>query len=189
VLRRIGGVGLLWNRASDAWLNIPELNTNERNRIFKELVDEGKITEVVVENIKDSLYCLSGDLALIDTVLKDTELKGRCEVLAPLDNMLWDRRLIRELFGFEYKWEVYIPKNQRKFGYYVLPLLYGDRFIGRVEPVCDRKEKTMALENIWYEKDIKQTGKLQKAVEDCMHRLAEFNGCSFVGCGRKLDAL
>lgn len=177
VLRRIGSVGLLWNKPSDAWLNIWGLKSTERNEIFKQLLAEKKILEVTVDGIKDRLYCLSTDRKLLEIVLQKPKFKARCELIAPLDNMLWDRRLIKLLFDFEYKWEIYTPESQRKFGYYVLPLLYGDEFIGRVEAVCDRKKKTLQVKNIWYEEGIKLTKKLQNAISNSLCNLARFNDC------------
>lgn len=180
VLRRIGAVGLLWNKSSDAWLNIRNLKSVERNEIFKQLLAEEKILEINVENVKDKLYCLSSDLNLLETVLQKPELKARCELIAPLDNMLWDRRLIKALFDFDYKWEIYTPESQRKFGYYVLPLLYGDCFIGRVEAICERKDKTMVVKNIWYEENVKHTKKLNNAINRCILKLAKFNECEYI---------
>ena len=66
--------------------------------------------------------------------------KKRCEFIAPLDNLLWDRKLIGAVFDFSYKWEIYTPKQQRRYGYYVLPILYGDRFVGRIEMAYDKKQ-------------------------------------------------
>ena len=140
VLRRIGAVGLLWNRASDAWLNIAGLKSEERERIFAELYAEGRIMQAEVEGINDPLYYRAEDRALLERVRRGPALKKRCEFLAPLDNMLWDRRLILALFGFDYKWEIYTPQDQRKYGYYVLPVLYGDSLVGRIEMVRDKKE-------------------------------------------------
>jgi len=180
VLRRIGAVGLMWNKPSDAWLNIWELKSAQRNEIFKQLLSEGEIMEVTVDSIKDKLYCLSTDWSLLEAVLQEPELKDRCELIAPLDNMLWDRRLIKALFDFDYKWEIYTPKEQRKYGYYVLPLLYGDRFIGRVEAIRDSKAKTLIVKNIWYERDAERTKELQTAIDDCLHKFAVFNECKNV---------
>ena len=180
VLRRIGAVGLMWNKPSDAWLNIWELKSAQRNEIFRQLLSEGKIMEVTVDSIKDKLYCLSTDWSLLEAVLQEPELKDRCELIAPLDNMLWDRRLIKALFDFDYKWEIYTPKEQRKYGYYVLPLLYGDRFIGRVEAIRDSKAKTLIVKNIWYERDAERTKALQTAIDDCLHKFAVFNECKNV---------
>lgn len=133
VLRRIGAVGILWNKASDAWLNIYSLKSPERTKIFNELLTENKIIDLNVEGIKEALYCKSEDIELINYIQQNPILKHRCEFLAPLDNMLWDRKLIKAIFGFDYKWEIYTPAAQRKYGYYVTPILYGDNIIGRIE--------------------------------------------------------
>ncbi len=71
--------------------------------------------------------------------------------LAPLDPLAWDRRQLRELWGFDYLWEVYVPEKRRRWGYYVLPMLFGDRFVGRIEPRIDRKAKSLAILGIWFE--------------------------------------
>ena len=180
VLRRIGAVGLLWNKPSDAWLNIDGLNASVRNEIFRQLTAEEKIIEINVEDLKDRLYCLEIDLSLLETVLEDPGLKPRCELVAPLDNFIWDRRLIKALFDFDYKWEVYTPKEQRKYGYYVLPLLYGDSFIGRVEAVRNNKESVLEIRNVWYEDGFKLTQKVKKDIEKCFKRFADFNDCKNV---------
>lgn len=95
VLRRIGAVGLLWNRPSDAWLNIWDMKSPERIQIFKELLSEGKILAVQVEGISAELYYRAEDHPLLETVLENRDYKPRCEFLAPLDCFLWDRKLIK----------------------------------------------------------------------------------------------
>lgn len=180
VLRRIGAVGLLWNKPSDAWLNIWGLKSAERNEIFRQLLEEEKIIEITVEGIKNTLYTLSADQSLLGTILQEPILKARCELIAPLDNMLWDRRLIQALFGFDYKWEIYTPEEQRKYGYYVLPLLYGDRFIGRVEAIRDRHEKTLVVKNIWYEEGVRKTNMMETAIYKCLYKFAAFNECNCI---------
>ncbi|HHY81422.1 MAG TPA: winged helix-turn-helix domain-containing protein [Clostridiales bacterium] len=178
VLRRIGAVGLMWNRPSDAWLNIWGLTAQQRNRAFNELLDEGRILEIKVQDLKDTLYCRAEDLSLIETVLKEDEFTPRCELIAPLDCMMWDRKLILALFGFDYTWEIYTPANKRKYGYYVLPLLYNDNFIGRLEPAVDKKTKAFIVKNIWYENNAIINARVKKAVENCITRFAKFNECS-----------
>lgn len=177
VLQRIGSLGLLWNRASDAWLGIDGLKAKERDDIFAELLAESLIASVNVENINHTLYCRMEDIKLLDNIRKDYDEKLRCELIAPLDNMMWDRRLIKELFGFEYKWEIYTPVEERKYGYYVLPVLYGDSFVGRIEVVADKKAKILAVKNIWFEDGVKQTKKMLAEIEKCIKRFARFNEC------------
>jgi uncharacterized protein YcaQ len=71
--------------------------------------------------------------------------------LAPLDPLTWDRDLLERLWGFYYRWEVYVPVAKRRWGYYVLPVLYGDRFVGRIEPRIDRKTGTLRVLGLWWE--------------------------------------
>lgn len=180
VLRRIGAVGLLWNRPSDAWLNIWGLKSPQRNDVFRELLDEEKILEIKVQDLKDILFCRSEDTFLLETVLQKDKFKPRCELIAPLDCMMWDRKLIRALFDFDYTWEIYTPASKRKYGFYVLPLLYNDSFIGRMEAVADKKTSILTVKNIWYENGVRQTKKCRTAIERCINRFAEFNECDKV---------
>lgn len=190
LLRRITAVGLLWNKPSDAWLNIWGMKAKERTQAFEELQEEGAILPVQVEGIKPLLYCNAKDMPFLEQALafgtentSEKELfKPRCEFLAPLDCFLWDRNLIRELFGFDYKWEIYTPAAQRKYGFYVLPILYGERFAGRIEAVADQKASVLTVKNIWFEPDVRRTKKLLAAIDKSVKRFAKFNECATV-CG------
>ena len=177
MLRRIGAVGLLWNRPSDAWLGIWGFNTEVRQECFSELINENKVIEIKAEGINSPLYCRSDDEQLLITILQNQKLKPRCEVIAPLDCFIWDRKLIRALFNFDYAWEIYYPPDKRKYGHYVLPMIYGEIFVGRMEASVDRKSKTLLVKNIWYEEGFKQTKSFKKAEENMLTRFAKFNEC------------
>ena len=177
VLRRIGAVGLLWNRRSDAWLGI-SMAAEERDAAFARLEKAGRITPVRVEGLRFPLYVLNTDLPLLESVRSgQADCKARLEFLAPLDPMLWDRKLIEALFGFQYSWEIYTPASKRKYGYYVLPVLYGDRLVGRIEPKTDRKANSLTVQNIWFEPGVRQTKTLSGMIDKAVCRLARFNGC------------
>lgn len=175
VLRRIGSVGLLWDRPSDAFLGTG-IKSADRNAAFARLMDAGKIQEVRVEGIQSPLYMRAEYAPLAERALAEKEPAPQAAFLAPLDNMLWDRKLIAALFGFDYKWEVYTPIPQRKYGYYVLPVLYGDRFVARCEPVRDRKEKTLTLLNWWWEDGVRPTQKMGAALARCMKKYMRYMG-------------
>jgi hypothetical protein len=130
-----------------------------------------------VEGFNFTFYIQTPDRALLELVLQGAEPKPRCELIAPLDCFMWDRKLIRALFGFHYAWEIYTPAVKRVYGYYTLPLLYGESLVGRVDSACDRKEKTLNVKNIWFEDGVKRTKKLLTAVQKCLDRFAAFNGC------------
>jgi len=178
VMRRIGAVGLLWNRPSDAWLRISGLKNDNRTAIFKDLIDSNTIIPITVEGIKDTLYCLATDIPLLERILANKKLKPRMELIAPLDCLMWDRKLIQALFGFSYTWEIYTPSHKRQYGAYTLPLLYGHALIGRVEVINDRKTGMLVVKNIWFEDGVKQTKKLQEELDKCLKRFAKFNECN-----------
>ena len=179
VKRRIGAVGLLWNRRSDAWLGIA-MTTEQRDAAFARLEREGAVTPVQVDGLRFPLYLLSEDLPLMESVVSgQSDPKARLEFLAPLDPMMWDRKLIEALWGFQYSWEIYTPASKRKYGYYVLPMVYGDRFVGRIEPKADRKTKALTVRNVWLEPGVRQTKKLTGQIDRAVQRLAKFNECSW----------
>ena len=177
ILRRIGAVGLLPNRRSDAFLGIP-MTTEQRDLAFLELEREARIFPVNVDGTKGALYALADDRRLIEAAHDDTPLKQRCEFLAPLDPFLWDRKLIESIFGFKYSWEIYTPPEKRRYGHYVLPIVCGERFVGRIEAAARYSEKILTVKNIWFEDGVRQTKKLMNAVESAVRRFARFNMCS-----------
>ena len=181
IRRRIGAVGLMWNRRSDAWLGI-RMTTEEREEAFGRMEREGVILPVQAEGIRFPLYLLSGDLPLLETVRNgQATQRERAEFLAPLDPMLWDRKLIEALWDFRYSWEIYTPAEKRQYGYYVLPVLYRDRFVGRIEPKADRKTKTLTVRNLWLEPGVRCTRKMAGQIDRAAARLAAMNGCTCPG--------
>ncbi|WP_151735005.1 winged helix-turn-helix domain-containing protein [Paenibacillus tengchongensis] len=155
VLRRIGSIGLLWNKSGDGWLGIADLKSKERTAAILRLLQRDLVREVRVEGLKQPLYIRTEDAAELEAVMgaqADTASESGCAaVLAPLDNLLWERELVAQLFGFTYRWEVYKPAAEREYGYYVLPLLYGDRFVARLEPVMNKKSGILTIAGWWWE--------------------------------------
>ena len=180
VLRRIGAVGLLWDRNSSAFLGI-ELKAERRKSVLSALEARGAILPARVEGIKTAFYYRTEDEPLMRAVLAGTiDKKARMEFLAPLDPLLWDKTMLAALWDFRYSWEIYTPAGKRKYGYYTLPVLWGGDFIGRIEAVADQKEKTLRVKNIWLEPGVRQTRKLQLAFDRTLRRLARFNDCTAV---------
>ncbi|MBE6016263.1 MAG: winged helix-turn-helix domain-containing protein [Lachnospiraceae bacterium] len=178
VLRRIGAVGLLWDKNTTAFLGI-NINAEKRKSILAKLTDEGKICPVTVEGIKTPFYYLAEDDALMKEVVSgQADLKPRMSFIAPLDPLMWDKALIASLWDFTYAWEIYVPAAKRKYGYYTLPILYGDRFVGRIEPVPDRKEGVLRVKGLWWEPKVRQTKKLNTALERTLREFGKFNDCT-----------
>lgn len=177
VLRRIGATGLLPARRSDAYLGVWNLDAKGRDAAFSRLLAEGRILPVSIEGLSEELYCRAEDRPLLARAMGSERFAPRCAFLAPLDPLLWDRRLIGKLFGFSYTWEIYTPPQKRRFGAYVLPILYGERFVGRIEPVADRANGVLTVKNVWLEDDVKPTARLRAAIGTEARRLMRFNGC------------
>jgi Uncharacterized protein conserved in bacteria len=179
VLRRINSIGLLWNRQSDAWLGVNGLKSEQRNRAFSALLSKGIISEITVEGMKNPLYIATDNLKLLQSTTDKVIKSKAARIIAPLDNLLWDRKLIAELFGFEYKWEVYTPIADRKFGYYVLPVLCDNKFIGRIELETNKKTHTLIVKNYW--SDIIEKNSLYKnKIISGIERFMEYNLCDKV---------
>jgi len=122
------------------------------------LVQDGRLVPVQVEGMKGERFVVAEDAAYLDQAEREitdgTSPGGAAPAvtfLAPLDPLCWDRDLLRRLFAFDYVWEVYVPAPKRRWGYYVLPLLYGDRLVGRIEPRIDRRAKTLHVIGAWFE--------------------------------------
>jgi uncharacterized protein YcaQ len=180
VLRRIGAVGMLPNRRSDAFLGIP-MTTEQRNLAFEALEQEEKIIPARVAGLKNALYARAEDSCFLEQALQENApLKSRCELLAPLDPFLWDRKLIEAVFAFRYAWEIYTPAEKRKYGYYVLPIVYGEGFAGRLEAAADHKTGTLHVKHIWLEESVRKTKKLMHAIDAALGRLARFNLCGSI---------
>lgn len=177
VLRRIGAIGLLWDKNSTAFLGL-DINAAKRKKALKTLTEEGKISPVVVEGIKQPFYYRTDDSELMRDVLEGTaDLKPRMSFIAPLDPLMWDKSLVLALWGYQYSWEIYTPATKRRYGYYTLPILFGDRFVGRIEAVPDRKTGVLVVRNVWWEDGIRRTKKLYSTLEQTLKKFAKFNDC------------
>lgn len=176
ILRRIGGIGLVWDRPGDAWLGMHHVPAAARTRSIQRLLRRGDLLRLQVEDMPEPLYISADRAQLLDSVCRMKAVPRKAAILAPLDNLLWDRRLIRELFGFDYLWEVYKPAQERRYGYYVLPVLYGDRFIGRIEPRRDREKGVLCIDQQWWEQGVRRSAVMEKALEECLEDFGAFLG-------------
>ena len=142
-------------------------STPHRHELRAELEARGELIAVTVEGLRGHRYIPAASLALLEVAEAEVAAEGEpahpwavgrpgglepgVAFLAPLDPLAWERDLLLRLYGFEYRWEVYVPVRKRRWGYYVLPLLYGDRLVGRIEPRIDRKARALRVVDLWWE--------------------------------------
>jgi uncharacterized protein len=130
------------------------------------LVEEGRLREVAVDDGGAPFY-----------VLPEAELDGPGApptLVCPFDNLVWDRPLLERLFGFRHVIEVYKREHEREFGYYVLPLLAGDRFLGRADLKADRAEGVLRVRRFTRESGAR--GNVEAKLERAAARLARVLG-------------
>ena len=161
-------------------------------KILETLLADGEVIEVKVDGWKNVQYTLAEDektlsdlsAGRIPKVWKplDTTTTEEAVFLAPLDHVS-ARGRAKELFGFDYVWEVYKPEHQRKFGYYVLPVLWGDRLVARFDSKLDRTTNTFIILGFWLED--KALAKNEAFAEALSRGFARF--VTFLGA-EKMDA-
>src|SRR5436189_769227 len=123
-------------------------NPPERNELRKELVEHGALVPVEVEAMRGKRFVLADELALLEA---PPEPAPSVAFIAPFDSLLWDTALLVSLFGFDYVWAGFFPPAKRRWGYYVLPICFGDLLVGRIEPRIDRDRARVEVLGVWWE--------------------------------------
>jgi len=166
-----------------------------RGQTYETLLADGEIIEVKVEGWRATHYALGSDVGLLQELSAgripdawtplDTTTTEEVIFLAPLDPVS-ARGRARILFDFDYVWEVYKPEHKRKFGYYVLPVLWGDRLVARFDSKLDRTTNSFIILSFWLEDEaLGQNEAFSEALVRGFTRFAHFLGASEVD-GRRL---
>ena len=101
--------------------------------------------------------------------------EGPIRFLPPLDNLLWRRERVADLFSFDYTWEVYVPAAKRRYGYYAMPILAGDRLIGRMDPRLDRANGRLIVRLLHLEPQVRPTRQLRRNLRGALEAFAHFH--------------
>lgn len=143
----------------------------------RQAVASGEIVQVQVETADGSRPYPA--FALSDWEARWKELPPappRIRLLAPFDPIVWDRRRALRLFGFDYRFEAFVPGDQRRHGYYVLPVLEGERLVGRLDAKLERAKGLLAVKGLWWEPGVRETDKRSKLLASALDRLARLTG-------------
>jgi uncharacterized protein YcaQ len=119
-----------------------------RTTLREELVASGELVPVEVENVRGKRFVLREE---VDLLQAPPEPPPTVAFVPPFDALVWDRSLLGSLFDFEYVWELFLPPAKRRWGWYVLPILFGDRLVGRIEPRIDRAGGQVQVLAVWWE--------------------------------------
>jgi len=145
------------------------------NDTLRELISDGVAIPLRVKG-------LAGEWYAHRSALERRRFVPRTTLLSPFDQLVADRERIDELFGFRFKLEIYSPADKRQYGYYVMPILHGERLIGRIDPLYDRKSRTLRIKAIHAEPDAPEAA--GPGVAKAIRELAAWLGALRVEIGR-----
>ena len=134
------------------------LKTPGRRQLQADLIADGALVPVTVEGVRGQRYVPAESLDQLDQAEREIATGSSpggaqpgVAFIGALDPLAWDRDLLARLYDFDYVWEVYVPAAKRRWGYYVLPILFGDRFVGRIEPRIERRSDALRIVDVWWE--------------------------------------
>ena len=166
-----------------------QVSRSEAEERVRSMLDAGEVIAVRSEGWKKPLYVLADDLPLLQTLAdngvpqawepRDTTTTDEAVFLAPLD-IVSARGRAAKLFDFEYVWEVYKPAPQRRWGYYTLPILYGDQLVARLDPALDRTTMTLNVLGFWLEDSCEVDDRFAAALARGVAHFARFVGAQRV---------
>jgi uncharacterized protein len=148
-----------------------------RTALREEAIADGALVPVDVEGVRGRRYVLAEEVELLE---RPPEPPPTVAFLPPFDALVWDRPLLGSLFDFEYVWELFHPPAKRRWGWYVLPLLFGDRFVGRIEPRIDRAASKVEVLGLWWEEGFapRRVGGFVDAMRDALRAYLRFAGAT-----------
>ena len=148
-----------------------------RTALREELVATGELVPVEVENVRGKRFVLREEVDLLE---RPPEPPPSVALLPPFDPLVWDRGLLGSLFEFEYVWELFVPPAKRRWGWYVLPMLFGDRLVGRIEPRIDRAGNRVQVLGLWWEDGFapRRTEGFVDAMRDALRAYLRFGGAT-----------
>jgi len=146
-------------------------------------VGEGSVTPVLVESVNGAppkpTYAVSD---WEQRIRKVPEAPERMRLLCPFDPVLRDRARVLRLFGFDYRFEAFVPEPKRQYGYYVLPILEADRLVGRIDPKFHRDRGVLEIRRVFWEAGVRVTKARRRQLEEGVARLAQVIGAESVQC-------
>jgi uncharacterized protein YcaQ len=143
--------------------------------VLERLRREGAIEPVEVEGLQGPWFVHRDDLPLLERIERGS-WRPRSTLLSPFDNLIRDRGRALALLGIDYRMEIYVPPAKRRYGYYAMPILNGDRFVARVDPAIDRERGRLVLRAVHAEDGTRPTRELGPVVGSAVRELAAWAG-------------
>ena len=155
--------------------HIPVASKKLITNALHDYLDSGEVISIKINGDNNSNY-----YAFSEVIEKSTRFKRKTSclhLLSPFDNLIIQRERTKRLFDFDYTLECYVPAGKRKFGYFVLPILWDEKFVGRVDSKADRKNKVLIIKSLSFEKGFNEYDELLPSLADKLKDFARFNKC------------
>ena len=167
------------------WSTRASLSGEVLEKTFQQLLNDDVLGEVTIEGVREPHYMLSSDYEVAQKV-DEGEIGSFDEVtfLSPFDNLTWSKDRDKTLFNFVPKLEAYIPKDERKYGYYNMSILYKDRLIGRLDPKAHRDKRLLEIKLLHLEEDFKPDREFEGKLADAFRSFMEFNEAEGIQFGK-----
>lgn len=149
----------------------------ELPRVLERLERDRVVERVDVDGLAGTWFVHRDDLPLLERIERG-RWQPRSTLLSPFDNLIHDRSRTLAMFGLDYRMEIYVPKSKRRFGYYAMPLLHGDRFVARVDPAFDRDRDRLVLNAVLAEDGVRPSRELGPVVAAAVQELATWGGAA-----------
>ena len=148
---------------------------------LKDMVEDGEVIPVEVRGIDKPYYALADGF---EQLCKLRKSRAEVHFLSPFDNLIIQRKRIEQLFGFEYALECYLPAAKRVHGYFVLPILWGEQFVGRMDVKATRNVKCLNVKKLEFESEFNEFDQFLPVFAQKLRSFADFNGCETVDFGQ-----
>ncbi len=161
----------------------------ELNKVLHELEEAGMVERVQIADDDRKLagqwYIHRDDISTLERIERG-EWEPRTTLLSPFDNLICDRDRTEALFDFFFRIEIYVPQAKRQYGYYVLPILHGDRLIGRIDPTMDRKKKRLSINAVHAEPGAPLSHDVGRDISAAIEELATFLGANEIAYSERV---
>ena len=151
--------------------------------ILNKKVKSGALEVISIEGLEDIYFTLPDKLNNFSA-----KNKKEFHLLSPFDNLVIQRKRLSEIFDFDYQIECYVPEAKRKIGYFALPMLFGNEFVGKIDLKVDRKTKILWVKNLVWESNVRKTKTMLKAFNKKLEAFMKFNNCESIQIDKKLRA-
>ena len=164
--------GIASVRHLDGYFRTPHLTGAKRQQVIARALKRRDVVEVQVEGQADTYYARPQDLEGLD----DLPSPRGTTLLSPFDSLLWERRRAEELLDFTYRVEIYVPRDERIYGYYAMPILHHGRLVGRLDPKLHRDRGVLEIKSLHLEPSVVLDGDLGRGIDEALEDLATFVG-------------